>query len=320
MAAAPDAAVRAELNQSFDHRAREVLSDEQWERLMADRPTQKLMFQFREVKWDQVLSWFAGQQDLTLVMDRTPPGTFTYSDTRAYSPSQAIDLLNSVLMTRGYTLVREKMLLVMELTAAAGATQSHTEQLPERGRFELVSVMFAPDIDRSIRCSPKSSLTEQLWLGAACGAQSAGSRHRRQDADDHRADRRRSDSVARQTLPPPAPWPPIPLAPGPRHHTGFRSATDTQREHYGIEHRRAAVVPLSRPRSSAIDSCWKVELSYPVAVRGLCRAGWSDDFRSQVFGLALAKVLVAGDRGLVVASQADQSVIESSLAAKFPMI
>jgi hypothetical protein len=40
------------------------------------------MFQFREMKWDDVLHWFAEQQDLTLVMDRTPPGVFTYSDTR----------------------------------------------------------------------------------------------------------------------------------------------------------------------------------------------------------------------------------------------
>ncbi len=123
-----------------------VLTPEQKAQWAAPQPIQKLMFQFREMKWDDVLNWFASQQDLTLVMDRTPEGTFTYSDTRSYSPSEGIDLLNSVLMTRGFTLVRrEKMLVVMGLSDSIPLEllpRVPLEQLDERGRFEIVSVLF----------------------------------------------------------------------------------------------------------------------------------------------------------------------------------
>ncbi|MCA9132661.1 MAG: hypothetical protein KDA45_05890, partial [Planctomycetales bacterium] len=131
-----------------DYQARilEVLTAEQQAQFATVQPLQKLMFQFRDMKWEDVLNWFTQQQDLTLVMDRTPGGSFTYSDTRAYSPSEAIDLLNSVLMTRGFTLVRrEKMLVVMELSDSIPLEllpRVTLEELDERGRFELVSVLF----------------------------------------------------------------------------------------------------------------------------------------------------------------------------------
>ncbi|MFA9564081.1 MAG: hypothetical protein ACERLM_05175, partial [Acidimicrobiales bacterium] len=35
-------------------------------------------------------------------LDAPPPGTFNYSDTREYAPTEAIDLLNGVLVTKGY--------------------------------------------------------------------------------------------------------------------------------------------------------------------------------------------------------------------------
>lgn len=146
LAAAADDAAKLKVRQNFDALAAALLTDEQRKRLHEDRPSQKLMFQFREMKWDHVLSWFATQQDLTLVMDRTPPGAFTYSDSRSYSASEALDLLNSVLMTRGFTLVRrEKMLTVMELSDAIPMElipRITLDQLPERGRFELVSIVF----------------------------------------------------------------------------------------------------------------------------------------------------------------------------------
>ncbi|MCA9183790.1 MAG: hypothetical protein KDA51_20150, partial [Planctomycetales bacterium] len=134
------------LREKFRQDILAVLTPEQNAQWAAPQPTQKLMFQFRDMKWEDVLNWFASQQDLTLVMDRTPGGTFTYSDTRSYSPSEGIDLLNSVLMTRGFTLVRrEKMLVVMELSANIPLEllpRVPLEQLDERGRFEIVSVLF----------------------------------------------------------------------------------------------------------------------------------------------------------------------------------
>ena len=146
LAAAPDAAAKERVTTESQQEILAVLTDEQRTRFTEAPAQAKLMFQFREIKWEDVLNWFARQQDLTLVMDRTPPGTFTYSDVRTYSPSEGIDLLNSVLMTRNFALVRrEKMLVVMELSDSIPLEllpRVTLEQLPERGRFELVSVMF----------------------------------------------------------------------------------------------------------------------------------------------------------------------------------
>ena len=49
-------------------------------------------------------------------MDDPPKGTFNYTDNRAYTPAEAIDLLNSVLLPKGYTLIRrDRMLWVINL-------------------------------------------------------------------------------------------------------------------------------------------------------------------------------------------------------------
>lgn len=146
IATAKDASDKETARRTFDEKILAILNDEQKALFASLAPSQKLTFQFREMKWDDVLQWFAEQQDLTLVMDRTPPGVFTYSDTRTYSPAEGIDLLNSVLMTRNFTLVRrEKMLVVMELTDSIPLElipRVTQEELVKRGRFELVSVIF----------------------------------------------------------------------------------------------------------------------------------------------------------------------------------
>jgi type II secretory pathway component GspD/PulD (secretin) len=146
IAAAREPSERETVRRTFDEKILAILNEDQKALFASLTPSQKLTFQFREMKWDDVLQWFAEQQDLTLVMDRTPPGVFTYSDTRTYSPAEGIDLLNSVLMTRNFTLVRrEKMLVVMELTDSIPLElipRVTQEELVKRGRFELVSVIF----------------------------------------------------------------------------------------------------------------------------------------------------------------------------------
>jgi len=125
---------------------RNVLNDAQLDAWADQAPQKKLRFQFREQPWGDVLQWFARQEGLTLVMNQVPPGTFTYTDTRSYSAAEAIDLLNSVLLTHGYTLVRrEKMLTVLELSNSIPielVPRVELEELPSRGRFELISVLF----------------------------------------------------------------------------------------------------------------------------------------------------------------------------------
>jgi type II secretory pathway component GspD/PulD (secretin) len=131
---------------AIDQQIRETLTPEQLKAWTESPPEQKLRFQFREQSWSDVLQWFARQDNLTLVMDRAPPGTFTYSDNRSYTPTEAIDLLNSVLLTKNFTLLRrDRMLTVIELTADIPIEllpRIKLEELPSRGSFELVSVLF----------------------------------------------------------------------------------------------------------------------------------------------------------------------------------
>ena len=72
----------------------------------------KLRFNFRDQNWIDVLDWFARQAGLSLVVNEPPTGTFTYSDTKSYSPTEALDLLNGVLSTRGFTLIRRERMLI----------------------------------------------------------------------------------------------------------------------------------------------------------------------------------------------------------------
>jgi type II secretory pathway component GspD/PulD (secretin) len=110
---------------------------------------EKLRFNFRYQPWKDVLDWFAQQADMSLVMDAPPPGTFNYTDDREYSPAQAIDLLNGVLLTKGYVLIRrERMLIVVNKADGIppGLVQTITpDQLEGRGEFELVCVLFNLD-------------------------------------------------------------------------------------------------------------------------------------------------------------------------------
>jgi len=60
----------------------------------------QLRFNFRHQPWTDVLEWFATQADLSLQMESVPPGTLNYRDNRAYTPAEALDLLNGVLLTK----------------------------------------------------------------------------------------------------------------------------------------------------------------------------------------------------------------------------
>jgi type II secretory pathway component GspD/PulD (secretin) len=115
----------------------------------AARPDSKLRFQFRYQPWKDVLDWFAEQAGFSLVMDSPPPGTFNYSDDHQYTPAEAIDLLNSILLTKGYTLVRRgRMLIVINLEDGIPqnlVTTVPVEALDTKGEYELVSTLF--DLD-----------------------------------------------------------------------------------------------------------------------------------------------------------------------------
>lgn len=109
--------------------------------------TGKLSFNFQQQPWSEVLRWFAEQADLSLVIDTAPPGTLNYRDNRLYSPAEALDVLNGVLLTKGYTLVRkERMLLVIDLEQDVIPPNMVTDvpvaELDQRGEYEIVRVLI----------------------------------------------------------------------------------------------------------------------------------------------------------------------------------
>ncbi|NLY01996.1 MAG: hypothetical protein GXY83_38425 [Rhodopirellula sp.] len=105
-----------------------------------------MSFNFRFQPWEDVLDWFAERAGYSLLMDTPPPGTFNYSDDRTYTPAEAIDLLNSVLLMKGYTLVlRDRMLMLVNLDDGVPPNFVSTvpaEELDQRGEYELVSSLF----------------------------------------------------------------------------------------------------------------------------------------------------------------------------------
>ena len=130
----------------WNNRLENLLTEEQKSVFVSLLGQSKLRFDFRLQKWPEVLDWFSRQAELSLVMDAVPPGEFTYSDTREYSAAEAIDLLNSVLLSKGFTLMRrEKMLLVVDTSEGIPfelTPRVTVEELANRGRFEMVTVEF----------------------------------------------------------------------------------------------------------------------------------------------------------------------------------
>lgn len=105
-----------------------------------------IRFSFRNTPWQVVLEWFAEQNGLSLQMDAPPIGTFNYTDPNFYSPSQSLDVMNGVLLTRGFTLIRRRHLLtVVNLEDEIPDTLVEfvsVEDLDTRGEYELVKTLF----------------------------------------------------------------------------------------------------------------------------------------------------------------------------------
>ena len=123
-----------------------LLSDEQKQIFATLLTSGSLRFNFYGEKWSNVLGWFAKQAGLSLVIDSEPSGLFTYNDTKEFSPAEAIDLLNSVLLSKNYTLIRrEKMLILADTSNGIPyelVPKVDVDDLVARGRFEMVTVEF----------------------------------------------------------------------------------------------------------------------------------------------------------------------------------
>lgn len=68
---------------------------------------------YYDASWARVLQDLAKHNELTLVMDKVPPGRFARKDKRTYDVDDAIRILNSELESQGYRLLRQKQFLVV---------------------------------------------------------------------------------------------------------------------------------------------------------------------------------------------------------------
>ncbi len=119
------------------------------------RPTQgetQLRFNFAGASWKDVLDYIADEAELQLQIDQAPAGTVNFRDpTRTYSVGEGLDLMNQLLLDRGYALVRRgRMLFLVDLEAENAAKylseiaeSVSIKELDNRGRSEIVSCLFS---------------------------------------------------------------------------------------------------------------------------------------------------------------------------------
>lgn len=131
-----------------------------------------LTLNFKATPWEQVLQWIAGEAELSLQADTYPPGTFTYRDPyRTYTVAEALDVMNGVLLSKGYRLVRrQRSLMVIDLGNGESpevvrglirelAQLVPPEELDKRGEYELLKCLFVLS-----RQSPEEAQKEIMLL------------------------------------------------------------------------------------------------------------------------------------------------------------
>ncbi|WP_246112591.1 secretin N-terminal domain-containing protein [Allorhodopirellula solitaria] len=110
-----------------------------------------LRFNFAGAPWSDVLQWFAEQADLSLQMDTMPAGTVNFSDpNKLYSVPEGLDLINRLLLDRGWAVVRRgRMLLLVDLEAdnaekliSEMAELVTPESFDKRGNSDIVRCVF----------------------------------------------------------------------------------------------------------------------------------------------------------------------------------
>jgi type II secretory pathway component GspD/PulD (secretin) len=117
-----------------------------------------LLLNFTAAPWKDVLKWLAKEAELSLQVDAYPTGTFTYQDPyRRYTIPQAMDVMNGLLLGKGFTLVKKnRVLMSVDLSSGDSAELMRAylremvelvpkEDLDRRGEYELIKCVFSLD-------------------------------------------------------------------------------------------------------------------------------------------------------------------------------
>jgi len=106
----------------------------------------EISFNFSETPWEEIARWLAEIGKKSLLVESKPSGTFTYFDNRKYTFGEALDVINSVLLTKGHILlVRNNFLILADLKEGIPphlVERVDVKDLPKRGRTELVKVLL----------------------------------------------------------------------------------------------------------------------------------------------------------------------------------
>ena len=105
----------------------------------------RISFSFRGQAWEDVLEWLADLSGMSLQMQEVPAGHLDLTTRGRYSVDETRDLINSVLLTRGFTLLcHRELLLVTKLQGLDNSLVPRVapEELEERGTYELVKVLL----------------------------------------------------------------------------------------------------------------------------------------------------------------------------------
>ena len=76
-------------------------------------PAKTLKFNFVQAPWSDVLKLFTDAAALTWDRELVPPGTFTYFDSKEYTPTEALNVLNGAMLQKGFILVRRDRFAVV---------------------------------------------------------------------------------------------------------------------------------------------------------------------------------------------------------------
>ena len=99
--------------------AAQILNDQLDQLGTRPRDQARLKFNFTGAKWETVLDWFCEEAGLSKQFDKFPPGTVNFVDEKqTYSIAQTQDLLNRLLLDRGFSLVlRGRMVFLIDQSA-----------------------------------------------------------------------------------------------------------------------------------------------------------------------------------------------------------
>jgi type II secretory pathway component GspD/PulD (secretin) len=108
----------------------------------------KISFSFKGQPWPAVLEWLADVSDMSLQWEEAPAGYLDLTTRGRYSVDQVRDLLNSVLLNKGFTVLRNGEVLIvanMKKLDASLVPRVMPGELDERGTYELARTFF--DLD-----------------------------------------------------------------------------------------------------------------------------------------------------------------------------